>query len=198
MMRIPASKLALALLAFAVVATGSALRAGEVLTFDDLLGSGNVPNGYGGFDWYNLYYLDGLTYGANNGYTYGVVSPPNVGYNGYADYGDFTSASPFTLTSMYLASAWDGTQTIIIDGLDQFGNVIASDTLVVSEYSPTLETFNWSGIYGVGFDSDGGDQIVVDNIAINGGVGSVPDAASTATLLGAAAFGLGLLRRKRS
>ena len=76
-----------------------------LITFDDLTGSGLVPVGYNSLTWSNFYYLDGLTYGGQNGYTAGVVSSPNVAYNAYGAPAAINSSAPFNLVSAYLTAA---------------------------------------------------------------------------------------------
>ena len=54
-----------------------------------------MPTGYGGLTWENFYVVNGYyppLYGT--GYKYGMVTPPNTAYNGYANPGDHQYYDP--------------------------------------------------------------------------------------------------------
>ena len=82
------------------------------LTFDDLPAvatcCSTIPNGYGGLNWGNLSYRNGTDPSIpGSGYVNGLVSPPNIVFNGNGDPGSISSVTPFTLTSAYFAGAWN-------------------------------------------------------------------------------------------
>src|SRR5579862_783842 len=65
----------------------------EILTFDDLSWSGNyyeqIPNSYGGLQWNNFFVVNTVQdlslHGTADGGVNGVVSPPNLAFNGGGD-----------------------------------------------------------------------------------------------------------------
>jgi PEP-CTERM motif len=195
----------LAALGLCMVIAPAAARAATI-TFDDLSGSENpVPNGYGGLNWGNFYYLNADTYGTPSGYQNGTVSHPNVAYNAFGSPANFSSATPFTLNSAYFTGAWnDG---LMIEAQGFLGGSLVHDVIfTVNTSGPTLEKFNWTNVDNVNFISSGGtphgysgagEHFAMDNLTINEAV--VPEPASL-TLLGLGAFALGsyALRRRKA
>jgi hypothetical protein len=155
-----------------IVETGSL----GLITFDSLTGTElPVPAGYSNFTWNNFYYLDSLTYGVASGYEAGVVSDPNIAYNGYGTNATMTSAAPFTLVSAYLTAAWLDNLQLEVQGYNG-GSLIYDTTYTLSATTPTLLTFNYSGVTEVQFISSGGtvhsgyggsgEQFVMDNVSV--------------------------------
>jgi len=151
----------------------------EILTFDDLPGVGGfdqyllVPNGYGGLQWQNFQYMDGLAQ-PNSGYLNGVVSPNNIAFN---DAGNpaLISDGSFNLNSAYLTAAWNDGLQVEVQGF--VGAALIYDhTYTVNTTGPTLVNFNYTGIDQVTFISSGGtlhpgisgrgEQFVMDNLSI--------------------------------
>jgi len=152
---------------------------GTLITFDDLsagVGGVQIANGYAGLNWSNFYALDGPSYGG--GYAAGVISSPNVAYNGFGAPASFSSPAPFTLDSLYLTAAWNDNLQVTVTGLNN-GQAIAGDTatLTLSATQPTLFAPGWSGLTEVDFTSfggtphpgyeGGGDHFALDNLAID-------------------------------
>ena len=94
----------------------------ETLTFDDLPPFQNdgspIPDGYGGLDWDNMHYIAPVQlFGAgNSGYYYGMLSSPNVAYNGGQNPATVTG-NQFTFDSAYFTGAWNDGLSIQIPGL---------------------------------------------------------------------------------
>jgi hypothetical protein len=166
------------------VVLGGALMAAPacfagVITFDDIAVAPApyvlITNGYQSLDWSNFYaaYAPG---DPNSGYLAGMVSPPNVAFNGGGNPASFSSVTPFTLTSAYFTGAWNDGLNITIQGLNG-ATVVDSTTIVVSATSPTLYSFDWTGLTAVDFASSGGTphpgydgagtQFALDNLTIN-------------------------------
>ena len=153
----------------------------EVINFDDISDNGTgtpIQNGYHGFNWNNLYALNvqafsAMPYIGANGYLNGLVSGPNVAFNGYSGKSDtngdggpaLVSSGLFTFNSAYFNSAWNDGMSITVTG-KLAGKVVDEKTFIVSADSPatttdpitkaTLEVFNWSRIDEVDFTASGG------------------------------------------
>jgi hypothetical protein len=174
------------------------------LGFDDLA---NPPPGgmpirvpYGGLQWNNFNYVNGLTYTFPNGYSNAVVSAPNVVYNGGAEPASL-SGGIFDLDSAYLTGAWNDFLQVEVKGF--FGTILVYDnTYTVDSTAPTLINFNYFGISSAEFSSSGGvphgyiggtgEQFAMDNLTIT----FVPEP-STLALAGLGAAALIVFRRRR-
>ena len=163
--------------------TGSVQADIGVWTFDELPGGDvpgprpAVPNGYGGLNWENMYYLDAssLTPG-ETGYVAGMVSPTKVAFNGWGEPAA-VSDGIFSFGGTYLTGAFNEGLNVQVDGyLD--GSLIYSQTVVVSSTTPTWFNFNyysidrlefssWGGIPNPDYANHGfGTQFVMDNFTI--------------------------------
>jgi hypothetical protein len=166
-------------LAFLAYVAGLSLAgpaSARLITFDDLPTNSryeHIPNPYGGFDWsHHFLYMDGADYPYPSGYQSGVVTPPNVAFNGDGRPVFFSSRMPFELDSFYLTAAWrDGLEVTVTGELN--GVTVHSVTLTVNPSGPTLETFNWDvnkvvfnsfGGISVGFE---GYQFVLANVTVS-------------------------------
>jgi hypothetical protein len=200
------SLLALALLAGVAGSTASA----AVLTFDNIsnVTSGvAIPNGYGGLNWSNFGVVSSVWEQTNfglNGYTYGVVSGPNVAYNMNANEA-IASDGLFTFNSAYFTGAWNDGLNVTVRGY-QNSVLVGQTTFVVNSTAPTLETFNWT-VDKLTFDSSGGtphgytggsgEHFVMDSMTINEPISSVPLPAAAVPGMALLA-GLGVVRKLRS
>ena len=128
---------------------------------------------YDGFDWSpHFLYVNGADYLYPSGYQNGVVSAPNVAFNGGGRTVYFSSGTPFELDSFYLTAAWRRGLKVTVTG-ELNGVVVDSTTLTVTLSRPTRETFNWD-VNEVVFQSFGGvkagfggRQFVLDNVRIS-------------------------------
>jgi hypothetical protein len=173
-----------------------------ILTFDDLPGPGTfgsaVPSGYGGFQWYNFNYLDGMDFTAS-GYQNGVLSANNVAFNGSGNPAELSSSGPFDLNSAWLTAAWNDGLQLEVQGFAG-GTLLYDQTYTLNAAAPTLLAFNYLGVDEVSFSSSGGinhgydgsgTQFVMDNLTV-----SVPEP-STIGLVIFSAAGVGLVGSRK-
>ena len=142
-----------------VLAAGSAQADIGVWTFDELSGSGSpVPNGYGGFNWSNMYYLNpaGSVY-AGSGYRNGMVSSPNVAYNAYGS-AAAVSDGVFDFAGAYLTAAWRDGLNITVNGYSGT-TLLYTQTVTVNHTGPNWFSFNYYGIDKLEFSSSGGTEV---------------------------------------
>ena len=138
--------------ALLTVLTGSP----ALITFDDLTGTGlAVPEGYNNLTWNNFYYLNPATVGGPSGYTAGLISAPNVAYNGDGTTAAISASAPFALVSAYLTAAWKDNLRVELKGYNG-ARLIYDNTYTLSATDPTLITFNYVGVTSVQFISSGG------------------------------------------
>jgi hypothetical protein len=136
-------------------------RAGT-LTFDDLTRQKNqppvIPNGYGGFNWSNFFFVDGSTK-APSGYTNGTVSTPNVAYNGFGNPASMgTTGSLFNFLGAYLTGAWRDGLNIEVEGFvgGLHGTKRYDTNVTVNSEAAQFYTFNYQGIDTLEFIASGG------------------------------------------
>ena len=156
------------LAAFALAGPASA----RLVTFDLIKAGGEIPTGWASFDWSaNFDWLNAAKYTPVSGYQYGMVSSPNVAYNGYGDNVSFRRNTPFEIVSFDLTGAWRNGLEVTVTGFRK-GVQVDSTTFTVNSTGPTLETLNWD-VNSVTFHSFGGtdagygangNQFVLDNL----------------------------------
>ncbi|HTI50020.1 MAG TPA: PEP-CTERM sorting domain-containing protein [Planctomycetaceae bacterium] len=167
---------ALSSVIFLLIAAGGTGARGDFITFDDLPGGFSlVPNGYGGLDWSNFIDVDGNSLLAGSGFRNGIVSSPNIAFNGGGNPALFSSTSPFTFVSGYLTGAWRDGLSIEIQGY-LAGNLVHDSTITVNTTGPTLFAPNWQNVDTVQFLSSGGTthpgltgdgaQFVLDSLTV--------------------------------
>ena len=146
----------LSLLVFSAVST----RSQTLVTFDDLPpATGDIPSGYQGLTWSNLWVLNAILVANNagtNGYYYGMVSPSNVAYNAGGVAAEIDSATNFDFFSACLTGAWNSNLNIQVEGFNG-AQEIYNTIVVASATNPTLFTFNYMDIDRLYFDSYGGE-----------------------------------------
>jgi len=167
----------------ALTLSAKSASAQTLITFDDISIPTNndlisITNGYRGFNWNNFWVLSVSNqtsmYGVTNGDNYGMVSPPNVAFNGSGNPAEIDSTgTSFDFFSAYLTGAWNNDLNIEVEGYDGT-NLLYDQTVVASATSPTLFTFDYLGInrlyfnsYGgepAGFPRGSGEQSAMDNL----------------------------------
>ncbi len=192
------------------------------ITFEDLGSAGDgivVPPGYSGLVWENFRALNVqqelLTYGSN-GYTNGVQSGVNVGFNFLGAPATIKSAGGFDVTSLFASAAWNTglrlTITASRNAATVFSNVYTLSTQSATQIVLDLDDitslrFSAAGGSPSGFNGSGTHFAIDDiNIVLNsptgtgGGTGTVSDVPIPAALplfcLGLA--GLGMFRKNRN
>ncbi|KHE92683.1 MAG: FecR family protein [Candidatus Scalindua rubra] len=155
-----------------------------ILTFDDtgISSQDVIPNGYGGLDWSNMYYLNGSTYagGGDTGYNNGLVSGTKVAFNAYANDGTITksSAGTFDLAGTYASAAWrDGLQVTFTGYKDDAQ--LFNTTVTVDHTGPNWQALNFTGIDMLKISTSGGTEVsgldgsgahvAFDNFAVSDG-----------------------------
>ena len=200
---------AIAILALLCVAKQG--RADITLTFDKLPGNEvAIPQGYGGLNWVNFFYLDGVDFGTPSGYQNGVVSPKNVAYDPFGNAASFNRIVPFTLLSGFFTAAWNDGAGIEAQGFVA-GNPIpvVTQNFFVTTSGPLFVNFaNFTGLNEVWFiPNDGnphgfaghGEQFALDNVTIAGDssiAGAVPEPAAVLLFGTVTLLMVSLLRRR--
>ena len=165
----------------------------ETINFDDLVGSHlPVPNGYEGLQYSNFHYGDGATLGG--GYATGTVSSPNVAFDAFGNPANFSRATPFTFNSVYLTAAFTDGLMVEVQGL-RGGTLVFDQTVTLSLTTPTLFTFDYTGVTEVNFIASGNDFAAFDNLVVTFGTtfaatpGLTPNQEAVASNIDAASMG---------
>ncbi|MBE8988946.1 PEP-CTERM sorting domain-containing protein [Nostoc sp. LEGE 12450] len=201
-----AKKLSTAAIAATVIVLGiGAVAQATVLTFDDIAPVSYfdlIPNGYGGFNWNNFYYVNGTNTAVSlTGYDNGRVSGDYVGFNG-GGAPAVVSGSIFDLNSAYLTAAWNSGFSVTVEGFKS-GASLYSKTVVVNTTQPILVNFDYFGIDELKFKAfavqqDYRTHFVLDNFTFNEKATSVPEPTLLPALLAIATVSAGsVLRRKQ-
>ncbi len=199
------TKLALVLSFAAISAAASASVQDITLDFENLPGANNTspihtvaPN-YGGLHWSNSFSVLQASYLPDTGYDHGAFGDW-VGYSASGNAVSFNSdpGQSFNFYGVYLASAWDDSQNVVVSGFLN-GNQIYSTTVNLTnnpDVLPKLYQFNWKGVDKVSFSSTNHSQVVFDNLQISP-LAAVPEPETYALMgLGLVAMGLRLRRKK--
>jgi hypothetical protein len=152
----------LILLVFSPVST----RSQTVVTFDDInldLTPGyvtNIPNGYEGLSWSNFFVVNAVLLSNKDGYltgaNYGMVSPPNVAFNGRANPAEIDSpGTDFNFLSVYLTGVWNSNLNIEVEGF-RGGILVYDQTVVAAATNATPFTFDYLDIDRLYLNSFGG------------------------------------------
>ncbi|WP_254602561.1 PEPxxWA-CTERM sorting domain-containing protein [Sphingomonas bacterium] len=197
-------------LAFVTIALGTAAPSmAAQITFEGLNGFGEteIPDGYSGLNWDNLYSLTASNF-ASSGYPASVVSGSNIAFNGFGAPASFSSATPFTLNSGYFTAAFNDGLTVNVSGF--IGAALTySKVFQVNTSGPSLETFGWAGLTNVVLTSVGGTpragfggsgtNFALDDLMINAPVstGAVPEPITwTMMMIGFGAVGFAMRRQR--
>jgi hypothetical protein len=109
-----------------------------------------VPNGYGGLNWDNVYYIN-QNYLVGSGYDHGTVSQPDAAFNGFGNVAtivDPTAGQFFNFNSADLTAAWISGLHVRVDGFNTnvSGAVpLYTTTVTVNPTAPTLFNFTTLG-----------------------------------------------------
>lgn len=147
----------------------------NLMKFDDLPATANgtaVTNGYGGLQWVNFGFINGV-FERGSGYYNGLISSNNVAFNMYGSPASFSDATPFNLSSAYLTTAFVANMQIEVTGVSN-GVVIYDTNYSVSNNAPTLVNFNPAPVTQVTFTAHPASQFAMDNLTIYGGVTNNP------------------------
>ncbi|MBN2377078.1 MAG: PEP-CTERM sorting domain-containing protein [Sedimentisphaerales bacterium] len=152
----------------------------DVLTFDDIgttpIDAEPIPDGYGGFDWYTILYLDPSIVTVDSGYANGIVSGDYVALvSNYSHEGiGWLTGNPFTFNGAYFTSVWRDDLNIQVDGyLDN--SLIYTTTVTIDTIDPVWFQFEYENIDELKFSASGGTvhdgyiwdntQFVIDNFS---------------------------------
>ncbi len=120
-------------------------------------------------DWENFHYLNAIdTIEPPSGYQKGLISPPNVIYNGSGRPASIVGVVPFDLLSAYVTAAWRDNLALYAAG-SLAGKTNFTLTTNLSTTTPLLLQFGFFGVDRVDFTTSGGtnsDQFVMDNVLI--------------------------------
>lgn len=173
---------------FGVSAIGSAQT---IFTFDDIttISYAIIPNGYDGLKWNNFF----VQYAPEaSGFTNGVVSSPNVAFNGLGTPASFSSGSAFTLNSAYFTSVYASHDQLTVQGFAG-GTQLYGNTYTIYHDNLTLIKFNYVGVDTVQFSTSLGTLFTMDNMTV-----TVPEPSSGVLISLAAALAGFTARLKRS
>jgi hypothetical protein len=157
------------------------------VTFDDVTTDvfAEVPNGYGGLNWSNVYVIDPVADSGElppeSGYRNGIVSGGYVAYDGLGTTATVAAGS-FNFNSVYLTAAWYNDLLVQVDGYA--GGVLKySQTVTVQPTAPTLFTFDYLAIDSLVFTPSegteagyegGGQMFVMDDFTFAKAEGVIP------------------------
>jgi hypothetical protein len=134
----------------------------NLVTFDDLPDQTSIPNGYAQLNWSGFEVITAI----GDGYTSGLISPPNVAFNPYGYDASISSSTPFNLISAYLTAAVVPTMEVQVEGWVGT-DLVYDQTYGLSESSPTLVNFNYAGVTQVTFIGSDGSPFVMDNLTVS-------------------------------
>ena len=140
-----------------LASAGLAFAANDItINFDDL-STGRfslLPNDYAGFQWTNFYFLDAAIAppsGAQNG----MLSDPNIAFNGLGNSASVSSGGAFDFNSAYLTAIWNDGLQLEVQGY--VGTILTYDnSYTLNTASALLINFDYLNVDEVTFITSGG------------------------------------------
>jgi hypothetical protein len=165
-------------------------KAATVVTFDDLVGQGLVPNGYGGINWNGNWTYYGF---AQPPYT--PASPPNRVYD-FVPSASFNFITPAVFNGAYFSGFSSATvQFQLFNG----ATLVGTSGVLAPSATPTFLSSGYNGLVTqIDVNSPRPDFFVMDNVTYNGSLTPTPLPAALPLFAGGLGV-LGLLgwRKKR-
>jgi hypothetical protein len=147
-----------------------------------------ITNGYGGLGWNNFF----IQYAPEaGGFVNGVVSSPNVAFNGFGEPASFSSSSPLSLDSAYFTSVYASQDQLTVQGFAG-GNQLYDNTYAIYHDTLTFINFDYAGVDNVLFSTSAGTLFTMDNMTITVPEPGICELMSVAMALG----GLGAWRKR--
>jgi len=135
-----------------------------VLTFDEMPPAeySRLENGYGQLQWDNFWIQN-----ATNGVGYhGMVSSPDVAFNGDGGLASLSSSKSFILGSAYLTSAYANGMQVRVQGYEH-GFLTHDNTYAIHSSAPTLINFNYSSVDQVTFTPLPSGIFTMDDLSLS-------------------------------
>lgn len=164
---------------------------------------------YGGFNWLNMYVVDGATEYPSpdflgSGYENGVVSGSQVAFNGFAEVTMISSDKNFDFYSAYFVAAWNNGLNVTIEGYND-GALAYTKNITVDTTGPENFCFNFIDIDQLRLSSWGGNDaglggegthFAMDDLTFCANCNPVP-IPTTLILLGTGLAGIAGIRKKK-
>jgi hypothetical protein len=189
-----AASLALALCATTAVMAQTVpnpLASSTVLNFDNLTGAGDMPAGYGGFDWTSWFFYDqdqpGVPYFANS---------PDTRLTALSNFNKISRVTPFVFEGAWISGVASATVHYqlwlggaVVANLPSFHPNNAVSTWQPSSYAGNVDT-----VVVIGNDAPSVNHFVIDDFTYSA-VSAVPEPVSAALIMGGLAVLLAARRR---
>jgi hypothetical protein len=164
-----------------------------VLTFEGL-GSfqhpqGNIPNGYGGLNWFNLYYYNGPLLAPGSSADIGSVSGDYTALNGNLGAPASISGAVFDFDSAYLTAGIDPGAVVTVIG-KRAGVPLYSQSIAIQPTRPTHVFFGFLGVDELDFSALGANRVfVMDDFTFSMGPEPSSIVLASLAIIGLAAVG---------
>jgi len=160
----------LALTANAFGAVGPTTITFDEFTYNVFTPYSLIPNGYQGLNWDNFYAFNPYVYQYPTDYPGGVISPPNIAFNGSGQPATISSPSPFDLNSAYLTSHDANPLLLTVQAFDG-ATLQYANSYFLYPSSPQDIGFGYVGIDRVTFSTllpgkTYGPNFIMDNLVV--------------------------------